>query len=46
MNFNNYINDKWDSEGYFRVTSPQSFTMPAHDVLFVNKTYEDANDPQ
>ena len=34
MNFNNYIDDHWDLEGYFCVNAQQSFTMPNHDVLF------------
>ncbi len=34
MNFSNLDFDYWDSDGYFRVSAPQTFTMPNHSALF------------
>lgn len=34
MNFNEIPFDLWDSNGFFYVYLPQSFTMPGHNVLF------------
>ena len=44
MNFRYYDFDSWDDHGYFVVSSPQSFTMPAHNVLFKNYV-EQLQDP-
>ena len=34
MNFSEYIFDNWASDGYFVVTAPTTFKMPAHSALF------------
>ena len=35
MNFNTYEYDQWDTYGYFGVLAPQTFTMPGHNIMFV-----------
>ena len=37
MNFATYYSDYWDSDSYFMVNAPQTFTMPNHSVLFAVK---------
>ena len=34
MNFAEYINDFWEDNRVFTVSSQQTFTMPSHNVLF------------
>lgn len=34
MNFQSIYSDKWESEGYFEVSSLQTFKMPGHNILF------------
>lgn len=36
MNFDDIDYDKWNNSGYFRVTAPTTFKMPAHSTIFAN----------
>ena len=42
MNFSEYWTNYWTSNGFFEVTSPTTFKMPAHNVLFANKSGTEA----
>jgi len=34
MNFEKITNDYWNDSKHFSVEAPQTFTMPAHNVIF------------